>query len=405
MDTNHTTDDSHRNKTNDPKQEITDAQRIFRTVWDELEAELGADHMRFPKEILWLGGAPGAGKGTNTPFILRERGITAPPIEMSSLLNSPEMQAIKDTGRLVGDCEVTTLLFRQLLKPEYEAGVVVDGYPRTAVQVECVTMLYDRMIELRQRFFATPAGPMFRRPIFRVVLLFVSEQTAIERQLHRGRKIADHNQRVRKSGKGCLLEERATDLDEGLARDRYQTFKDHTYDALQSLRHHFHYHVINADGPIAEVEAAIANEFAYQSALELGQDTHDTIRRVPLAAQIIVHARQELVRRLDNYQHRYGELFSKIVTLLADEFVPVLGRHAFAGRATVRCQNPLFDDAMAVDMVIDVLSERGFQVTYHLEHSAIPERVEAATGRISSLELHVHRFDCRFPAAEIRRGH
>jgi adenylate kinase len=31
-------------------------------------------------------GAPGSGKGTNTPFILRERGITAPPIVMSDLL-------------------------------------------------------------------------------------------------------------------------------------------------------------------------------------------------------------------------------------------------------------------------------------------------------------------------------
>jgi hypothetical protein len=31
-------------------------------------------------------GAPGSGKGTNTPFILRERGITAPPIVMSELL-------------------------------------------------------------------------------------------------------------------------------------------------------------------------------------------------------------------------------------------------------------------------------------------------------------------------------
>ncbi len=402
MDNDHSPDDA---PSTDHDLEIKDAKLIFRTVWNELEAELGADRMRFPKEILWLGGAPGSGKGTNTPFILRERDITAPPVEMSALLDTSEMRALKDTGRLVGDREVIAILLRELLKPEYAAGVVVDGFPRTTVQVECVTLLFDRMMQLRQRFFATPVGPMFRRPIFRVVLLFVSEPTSVERQLRRGREVREHNARVRSSGEGRLLEERATDFDEALARGRYRTFKDHTYDALQSLRRYFHYHVINAEGPVTEVEAAIASEFAYQSTLELGQDTHDTINHVPLAAQIIVHARQELVRRLDNYQHRYGELLTKVVAILSDEFVPVLGRHAFAGRATVRCQNPLFDDAMPVDMAIDVLSERGFQVTYSLERSTIPERVEISTGRISSLERRVHRFDCRFPAAEIRRGH
>ena len=41
--------------------------------------------MVFPKEIMWLGGAPGSGKGTNTPFILRERGLTAPPLVISEV--------------------------------------------------------------------------------------------------------------------------------------------------------------------------------------------------------------------------------------------------------------------------------------------------------------------------------
>ena len=36
-------------------------------------------------------GAPGAGKGTNTPFIHKIRGLTTPPIVMSDLLTSPEV--------------------------------------------------------------------------------------------------------------------------------------------------------------------------------------------------------------------------------------------------------------------------------------------------------------------------
>ena len=70
--------------------EIKDAQLIFNSVWRELEAQVGHDNLRFPKEIILLGGAPGAGKGTNTNFIAKVRGLTCQPIVMSSLLKSPE---------------------------------------------------------------------------------------------------------------------------------------------------------------------------------------------------------------------------------------------------------------------------------------------------------------------------
>ena len=35
-------------------------------------AEAAGQSLHFPKEILWLGGAPGAGKGTHTEFIKHE---------------------------------------------------------------------------------------------------------------------------------------------------------------------------------------------------------------------------------------------------------------------------------------------------------------------------------------------
>src|SRR3954447_14453156 len=109
--------------------EIKDAQLIFSAVWADLEEKPGRDKLRFPREFIWLGGAPGAGKGTNTPFIAEARGITAPPIVISDLLTSPHAVAIKNAGKMVGDREVIGLLFDELLVPRYHEGVIIDGFP------------------------------------------------------------------------------------------------------------------------------------------------------------------------------------------------------------------------------------------------------------------------------------
>src|SRR5579864_1818871 len=96
---------------NSPDLEIKDAQLIFGAVWRELEGEFGRNRMRFPKELILLGGAPGAGKGTNSDFIRKVRGIDAPPIVVSQLLDTPEALAIKARGGMVGDREVVGILF------------------------------------------------------------------------------------------------------------------------------------------------------------------------------------------------------------------------------------------------------------------------------------------------------
>ena len=126
--------------------EVKDAQIIFNSVWASLEDEFGEEQLRFPKEIFWLNGAPGAGKGTNTDFIMQYRDLTAPPLVVSSLLKSPEAQKMKDAGMLVGDREVIEIMLRKLLDPIYKTGAVVDGFPRTKVQVECVKLLYQKLI-------------------------------------------------------------------------------------------------------------------------------------------------------------------------------------------------------------------------------------------------------------------
>ena len=179
--------------------EIKDAQIIFNHVWKQLERDYGRERLRFPKELILLGGAPGAGKGTNTDFIRELRGITAVPIVVSQLLNSPEAQKLKSQGGMVGDREVVGILFRKLLEPEQQNGAILDGFPRTKVQVECLKMLFDEMMTLRHEYASTPEAAGFKQPIFHIMVLFVDEAESIARQMKRGREVLAHNEEVRRS--------------------------------------------------------------------------------------------------------------------------------------------------------------------------------------------------------------
>ncbi len=396
--------DSDHIPTKSPDLEVKDALLIFNSVWDELEAERGREKMRFPKELILLGGAPGSGKGTNTEYICKVRDIAADPIVVSSLLDTPEMQKLKAGGHMVGDREVVDILFRKMLDPVYREGVVLDGFPRTTVQVECIKMLYDKMVSLRREFEDTVLKVHFKQPIYHIMILFVDEAESVARQLKRGREIIAHNEEVKRTGSGELLEERPTDTNEDLARNRYRTFKEQTYDALLSLKQIFHYHFINAQLPLEAVQANILQELEYQSSLELDPRTYDVMRRIPEASDIISHARRDLVYRLDRYNLEYPEVFAEVVEMIDTKIMPIIVPHAISGRAHVNTEDSLLSKPKALAMLVDVLSERGFYATVDLHREEIPSRVDLNTGRIECREKKVFRIYTRFKGSEIRRG-
>jgi len=384
--------------------EIKDAQVIFRTAWEDLVEEFGVEELRFPKELILLGGAPGAGKGTQTKFISRVRGLTCPPIVVSSLLTSPRAEAIKNRGGMVGDREVVDILFRELLKPEYRDGAILDGFPRTKVQVECLKLLTHRMNELWRSHQNTPLAKQFRKPTIHVVILFVEEAVSVERQIQRGKDMLRHNEEVLATGVGTLQEVRSTDLEEETARRRYKVFKEQTWAALTSLKEVFFYHFINAQGSIPEVERNIERELQYQSSLELDPLTFDLMRGIPLAQEIGMHARQELVHRLDGYAMDTPELFKKVLKFADEKLMPIIRRHAITGRAFINTENELLDDADAMSMLIDIFSERGYRAVVDLHRIEIPQRFDVETGAIHCREKKVYRIQILFNASEIRRG-
>lgn len=384
--------------------EINDAHLIFKSAWQDLEADLGREYLRFPKEIILLGGAPGAGKGTQTAFIAKARSLTCAPIVMSALLDSPEAKALKDAGHMVGDREVVGLLLRELLKPEYHDGVIIDGFPRTTVQVECLKLLVDQMHALRRQYVNTPLSIHFRQPTIHIMVLFVEEKESIARQLKRGRETLAHNDEVRRTGVGWLSEDRPTDHDEALARRRYQAFKDQTWNALQSLEEIFHYHLVNAQGSIEKVEQNILRELQYQSTLELDPRTVERLRGVPVASEIIVHARQELVKRLDGYELEYRDLFAKVIVFIERKIMPIVLRHAISGVAQINTEDPVLDDPLALAMLIDVFSERGYHAVVDIHRVDVPERFDTQTGLITTTIKKVYRIQIRFHGSEIRWG-
>jgi adenylate kinase len=382
--------------------EVKDGQIIFDSVWSSLEREIGREKLAFPREIFWLNGAPGAGKGTNTAFILQYRDYAADPIVVSDLLSSSEAKKRIDAGMLVGDREVVEILFRKLLAPEYVSGAIVDGFPRSMVQVECLKHLFTKLNDLRTEFRGS-TGVRFPKPHFHILVLFVDENESVRRQLKRGQEAIAQNEKAARDG-GPLAEVRKTDLTADAARNRYRVFKERTYEPLQSLRDIFHYHFINAQGSLAEVQARIIKELQYQSSLELSEETYDLISPIPLASQIVQHARQDLVRRLDDYAERNAECFRQVIELIQDKFLPIIRAHAISGQAHVNIETTVFDDPLAISMFIDIFSERGFHAVVDQHRIEIPETIVAGTGKVITRVKKVWRVSIRFEGSEIRRG-
>ncbi len=384
--------------------EIKDAHLIYESVWANLVEEIGEENIRFPNELFWLNGAPGAGKGTQTEFIMHFRDMTAHPVLVSELLKSPEAVRMKDAGLMVGDREVTRLVFKKLLDSEYKSGAVIDGFPRTKVQVECLKLLYNKVIQLRRSRIEKGLKTNLKKFTFHIVVLFIDEGESIDRQLLRGRLSMEHNEQVRTSGMGEIIELRKTDLNEEAARSRYRTFKEITYEALKSLREVFHYHFIDAHGSIREVQDRIVKELRYQSSLELEGATYERLQAIPVASNIVIHARQELIQRLDEYERNHTELFKKVVKLIQAKFLPIVVKHAISGMAYINSESETFDDPLALAMLIDIFSERGYHAVVDIRRYQIPDKIDRETFQIITRTKQCYRFRISFGGSVIRRG-
>jgi len=123
---------------------------------------------------------------------------------------------------------------------------------------------------------------------------------------------------------------------------------------------------------------------------------------LPLASQIVRHARQDLVRRLDSYEVEQPETFGRVIEFIESKMMPIVVRHAVSGIASINSEDLLFEDPVALAMLIDVFSERGFHATVDVTRVGVALRIDLQTGKIYSQEKKVFRFSVRFRSAEIR---
>jgi adenylate kinase len=379
------------------------AAAMFDQCWARLEAKYG-NRLASPKEIVWLNGAPGSGKGANTSFILGARGLSR-AVTMSALLEaSPELKARIDAGDLLPDGLVCDALLDAIFNPDLAdgAGVLIDGFPRTALQVDLLKALYDKMASLSREHAGTTSEWRFPRPAFKVVVLYVDEDESVRRQLARARLAAVHNARVLDAGAGGqLVQQRSSDVSPDVARKRYAIFKLH-YSTILRLKHFHAFSLIDAMGTLDETRAQIARELRYQSSLELAEPTYRAIRHLPLAADLVREARQALVASLDRAHARHTRLFSRVVGVLEAEVLPLLKRCALAGHAEWTTPNPLFAAPLAQKILIDVLTDRGFAVSYTARETTTPVKVDLRSGAIESDHRVLHCFRLAFERAAVR---
>jgi adenylate kinase len=94
--------------------------------------------------ILFLG-APGSGKGTQSSWLARQLGIpclsTGDMLRAAAKQNTPAGVKLRETlasGSLVSDPVVCDAVGSRLRNDVPEAGLILDGFPRTIQQAECL---------------------------------------------------------------------------------------------------------------------------------------------------------------------------------------------------------------------------------------------------------------------------
>ena len=174
-----------------------------------------------------LFGPPGAGKGTQSAFLIEHYGLVH--LSTGDLLRAEikaetelglQAQELMDKGELVGDAIVIAMI-RNKIEAHLDAkGFIFDGFPRTKAQAEAL----DGMLSNKNE------------PIVAMLALEVPEEELVKRLLGRGET----------SG-------RTDDRDEAVIRNRIHEYEKKTAPLKEFYSAQGKYKAINGVGTLQEI--------------------------------------------------------------------------------------------------------------------------------------------------------
>jgi adenylate kinase len=204
--------------------------------------------------IILLLGAPGAGKGTHAAKIADYTGL--PHVSSGALLRNAvekgtelgrKAKEYMDAGKLVPDEFMLRWIEELLDDPQYEAGIILDGFPRTIPQAEAL----DELLTGRGL------------SIDLVLLLNIEQEAAANRLLSRVSCMkcgAIHNLAQKPmevdgicDACGGELETRVDDVRETIEK-RFDTFRRDTQPMIDYYRDRGDFQIVNTDRPVEVVE-------------------------------------------------------------------------------------------------------------------------------------------------------
>lgn len=209
--------------------------------------------------VLILLGPPGAGKGTQARILQEEFGLiqlsTGDMLRAAVAAGSDAgraAQAVMEAGGLVSDAVVTAILAERLAQPDAARGVVLDGYPRTAVQADSLGALLASM----------------GRAVTAAISLEVDDAAMVDRIAGRstcagcGEGYHDTFKQPRVAGVcdtcgGTAFKRRADDRADTV-RDRLAAYHAQTAPLIAYYEGRGLLARIDAMGPIADIRAALA---------------------------------------------------------------------------------------------------------------------------------------------------
>ena len=208
--------------------------------------------------VLILLGPPGAGKGTQARMLEERFGLiqlsTGDLLRAAVAAGTPAGLAAKsvmESGGLVSDDIVLAILKDRLGEPDVTAGVILDGFPRTAGQAEA---LDDLLANAGQKVNVA-------------ISLEVDDEAMIDRVAGRytcaacGEGYHDTNKRPVTDGTcdkcgGTAFKRRADDNAE-TARARLEAYHAQTAPLIAHYRSHGVLETVDAMGSIADIAAAL----------------------------------------------------------------------------------------------------------------------------------------------------